>query len=455
MSDSRAGFTGRIFRIALPLILQQLCLQLQIWIDRAMLGHMDALYFSAVGNALVPYQAASSMIVAVCGGTAILTAQKLGSGDREGLRQAAECSFLGNSLISAAAFLFFFLCSGWLFGLMGVQSPVFELSLSYIRILSFSLLILGPVSTGTAVLQGLGLTKMIMLSGLAGNILNIVLDWILIYGRLGFPQLGIKGAALATVLANLAAAPMLLLYTFKSPKLPVRIRISAVKLSSLRQYKSVFRLGAPSGMEFALWNMGNVILVSYLNRLDIMAAGIYTLVFSIETFPLLIYSGFANAALTLVGQKTGEGCPLQARRAGFMCLGWSLMVCLGAAVLFRGFPGAILSLFTDDASMIGLSTPFMAFVAWILFPKAFNAVIGPCIRGTGDTRWMLYTQIFGSLFMVGAGYLLVFGFNMGLWGIFITLLADEAIRGVVNTLRFVFNSTALRPNAAAKVPSGT
>lgn len=93
------------------------------------------------------------------------------------------------------------------------------------------------------------------------------------------------------------------------------------------------------------------------------------------------------------------------------------------------------------------------FVSWILFPKAVNNVIGLCIRGMGDTRWMLYTQIFGTLFMITAGYILILHAGFGLIGIFITLLADEATRGIVNLLRFIFPRTKI--HATTPLPDTT
>ena len=425
----------QIFRLALPLILQQVCLQLQLWIDRAMLGHVNAEFFSAIGNTTVPYHMITSTITAICGGTAILVAQGVGADNHRQIKSAAESSFLGSSLLSVLAFLFFQCFSEPLFRMMGVRSPILEYSLTYMGILSWSLLILGPVSTATSILQGLGFTRIIMISGILGNLLNILLDWVLIFGKLGFPAMGIAGAALATVIANAAAAPLTILFVLRSPQMPVKLRLSD---SGLRQYRQVLALGIPSGLEYALWNVGNLILVSFLNRLDMMAAGIYTLVFSIETVPLLIYSGFANAGLTLVGQETGAKDPGKARNTGLLCLAFSLAVCLVVAVLFRGFPRQLLSLFTDDVSILDTSVPYLVFVTWILFPKAVNCVIGLCIRGMGDTRWMLYTQIFGTVFMITAGYILILRTDLGLLGIFITLLADEALRSIANLLRFWF-----------------
>lgn len=431
------GCSGKIIKMALPLILQQLCLQFQIWIDRAMLGHVNAEFFSAVGNSLVPYQAATSMIVAICGGTTILAAQYYGAKDTESVEKVSECSFMGNSLISAAAFLLFFFGSSWIFALMNVEEPILSYSLDYIRVLSFSLLVLGPSSTASAILQALGRTGVIMAAGIFSNILNIFLDWLLIFGNWGLPALGIKGAACATVIANFAAAPVLLLTVFLSRSIPVRFSRAIFSLSELRRYRQVLRMGAPSGMEFALWNIGNIIAVSFLNRIDFMAAGIYTLIMSIEMFPLLIYSGFANAGLTLVGQKTGEGNMPQARAAGFTALFYAVLVCAVMAVVFRSWPEPILRLFTDDISLVATSVPYLLFVPWIMFPKAINCVIGLCIRGLGDTRWMLYTQIFGTVFMVSCAYLLIFTAGLGLFGIFVALFADETIRGGLNLIHFL------------------
>ena len=427
----------QILQLAMPLILQQLCLQMQIWIDRAMLGHINAAFFSALGNTSVPYYMITSAITAVCGGTAILVAHSIGAGDLVRVRRIAQASFLGNSILSLLAFLLFLFCSDDIFRLMGVQSPILEYCISYTQILSLSLLVLGFSGTATAIVQGLGLTKIILFAGIAGNLLNILLDWLLIFGNLGFPALGIRGAALATVTANFVSAGLLLLFVLRSPKMPVAIRLPRSLSGQFAHYRQVLSLGIPSGVEFALWNAGNMMLVSYLNRLDPMAAGIYTLVFSVETVPLLIYMGFANAGLTLVGQETGARSPQQARRTGLICLGFSMSVCLLVAVIFRAFPRPLLTLFTDDPSILDTAAPYLVFISWILFPKAINNVIGLCIRGMGDTRWMLYTQIFGTCFMICAGYCLILKTVLGLSGVFITLLADESIRGAVNLLRFL------------------
>jgi Na+-driven multidrug efflux pump len=146
--------------------------------------------------------------------------------------------------------------------------------------------------------------------------------------------------------------------------------------------------------------------------------------------------GFANAALTLVGQKTGEEKHEQAINTGFRCLCFSLIICAIIAATYITFSKKILGIFTNDKSLIDLSAPFLMFVCITMFPKSINNVIGLGIRGLGDTKWMLYGQIFGTVLIITLSYLLIFVTNLGLWGIFVTLLIDESVRGIINLLRF-------------------
>lgn len=428
--------TNSILRISIPLIINQLSMQLQIFADRAMLGHVSPEYFSAVGNVLTPYSAATAIIFAFCTGTTILVAQSVGAKSEACWQSYAECSFVGNSLISLLFFVLFFFASGFMFTLMGVQSPILEYSKSFLRILSFNLLIYGFVSTSVSVMQGIGKTKIIMISGLISNVLNILLDWVLIFGKFGIPRMNIEGAALATCLSNFLAAPIIVIYLFVSKKNPLKLSIKNLFRFRWNMYKKIIRLGAPSGAEIALFHIGNLVVISFLNRLNIMATGIYTLILSLELFPWLIYMGFANAALTLVGQKVGGDAHEQAIRVGFKCMRFSLLVCAAVAVLFIALPTEVISIFTNDQSLVKYSEPFLIFASVTMFPRSVNNVFGSAIKGMGDTLWMLYSQIGGTILVIALAYILIFQARLGLWGLFIAFLADETVRGVINFLRF-------------------
>jgi Na+-driven multidrug efflux pump len=173
-----------------------------------------------------------------------------------------------------------------------------------------------------------------------------------------------------------------------------------------------------------------------INEVDILSAGIYLLVARIQIIAFFVYFGIAQATMTLVGQKMGAGKPAEAIRVGLLSLKYSFVVCAGTAFIFIVFPHQILSIFTYDKEIINKSVVLMYVVSFTVFPQAVNVVIGSAIRGMKDTRWMLYTQIFGTLFKIAAAAFSIFVLHLGLLGLFLTGLLDETIRGGMNFIRF-------------------
>jgi Na+-driven multidrug efflux pump len=118
-------------------------------------------------------------------------------------------------------------------------------------------------------------------------------------------------------------------------------------------------------------------------------------------------------------------------------LRYSFMLCGIASILFLAMPERILGIFTSDPDIIRSASPLLPIIAVTIFPVAVNVVIGGGIRGMKDTRWMFYTQMIGTAFTVVLCAVLVLRFHMGLTGVFLTALADESIRAVLNLIRFV------------------
>lgn len=426
----------QIFLIAIPLVMQQLFYQIVIYVDRAILGHINSEYFSAIGNATAPFYTVTAIIGAVCGATTIFISQTLGAKKNNDAKKYAEASFIGNSILPLLFFLLFFFFSRYIFKIMGVKSPILEYSESYMKIISLSLLFFGFETSAQSIMQGLGVTKIIMISGIIKNILNIIFDCIFIFGLFGLPKMGINGAAYGTLFASICAAPIIIIYVMHSSKIPFKIELKNVLRFKWNDYKGMIKVGLPSGIESSLWNIGNLIVMSFLNKIDIMAAGVYALIFSFEILPNIIYMGFARAGLTLVGHKTGEKDYINAKQVGFKCMRISLTICTVISLSFIIFGNSLLKIFTDDNDMVVTCLKYIPIICITMFPRSINNVIGLGIQGMGDTKWMLYGQIIGTIFVVVVSYLLIFTFNFGLMGLFITFLLDETLRSIINLLRF-------------------
>ena len=199
----------------------------------------------------------------------------------------SQAAFFYFSLLSTGLFLLWFFGADQIFSLFGVSGEVRQYSSAYVRILSVYLIFFGIENAAASILQGVGATRPIMVSGVFRSVCNIFLDWLLIFGKWGFPALGLVGAALATVISNLLGVGLLFYSLFLRGNLPFRLSAKALFKPGWGLFQETARVGIPSGLEILLYQSGQLVLVRLLNEIDAMAIGIYTLVTSLQALPVL------------------------------------------------------------------------------------------------------------------------------------------------------------------------
>jgi len=429
-------YFNKIVLIALPIIVQGLIFQLQTLINRAFLGNLKSEYLSVLGNVTFPYFTTISIMFGISIGTTIVVAQNIGAKKMKEAKAYSEASIGYNLLLSTILFFIWFFFSKKIFSILGVDNILIDYCVSYIQILSFSLIIFGVDTSIQSILLGIGLTKPIMYSGICKVILNILLDWVLIFGKLGFPELGLRGAALSTTISNIIATGILIAYIFISKKLPFKFSLKEIVKARWEKYRDVIKVGIPAGFEQFAWHFANLFLIRALNSISNIAVGIYTLTFGMEVLVFCFYTGIGKSTLTLIGHKTGERNEKEVKNIMNVSIIYNIFITSIFGLSFILFPEQILSIFTNDKLIIEKAAFFLIVTSFILFPKSLNAVVGNGIRGIGDTKWMLYTQLFGTGFIIITSYTLIFFLKVGIIGIYITLFSDELIRSILNLIRF-------------------
>jgi putative MATE family efflux protein len=444
----------RMFQIAIPIAISGLVMQVQMLIDTAFLARYSTTLpdgvsltgtqiLSSVGNVFFPYIVAMSFMWSIVTGLVVVVSQNLGARQPDVARRLAMSGLKYNTLLSWLFFLVWFFLARDIFTAMGVQEPILSVSLQYLSFLSLEFLYLGiPVSIG-AIFQGSGNTRPEMMAGILRSILHIIFDYIFIFGNFGFPEMGVMGAGLASSLSGLISAVVLVVIFLRARGLPFIINLDAILRAPISDYFKVFKVGLPCGLEDMLWNMGNLVLAYFLNRLSPEAVGIYRLVYQIELTPIYFYMGLARATTSLVGNKTGERDLQGARRVGLMGTLFTLSFCLLFTAGFIAFPANILMVFTSDGDLIVKAAPLLVITAFTMIPRAVNIISGHAIRGYGDTLWMLATQVFGILFILSLSYYLMFPAGLGMMGLFVGMFSDETIRSVINTVRFYRGETSI------------
>lgn len=254
----------------------------------------------------------------------------------------------------------------------------------------------------------------------------------MIFGHLGFPAMGVKGAALATTIAEFLGDLVVLVYVLMSKKLELRPSYSQIIKAKFSKYMESIKLGSLAACEDFAWNMGNMYLIVMLNQVSVDAAGIHSIIFGVELVAVVLMASIGNATLTLSGYEKGR----KNRKGVWDVVIASFLIGLAISVfnllLFMVIPKQILGIFTKDKAVIMAAPIYLLIVGLDLFPKGGNIIVGSGIKGYGEPGWMLKTQLLGTAFVVITSTILVMVFHMGIMALFIMVVMDESFRFVLN-----------------------
>lgn len=323
------------------------------------------------------------------------------------------------------------------FKFMGVSDNLMPMCLSYARYYAPVFLLVGMGGALNVVLQTSNYTKPLVVYGVLRAGLNIVLDYVLIYGKLGLPALGIKGAAIGTVIAEYLGAVFITYIFLTSKKLVTRPSVKAIKTAKLTTYLASAKLGVNTALEDFAWNIGNLCLIRILNTIDESAAGIYSIIFGVEVLAVVIVGAIGSGTMTLSSEATGKKDLAQYKGVCICAYGLCMIVAIVMIILYAAVPEQIIALFTKDTSIITTCSIYLLISGINLISKSANIIIGNGIRGSGDTKWMLYTQIFGTICIICVAAFFVYICKFGIVGVFLAVLVDEAIRALINLCKYL------------------
>lgn len=437
MKNNYKQYLRRLLIIAVPIILSNIIGQLQMLIDRIFLGHADDLYMSALSNVTTPMWATMSFCFSLVAGASILISQSVGAGDREHIEEYAGAMIKYNNIIPVLLFLFWLFLSEPVFKIMGVSENLMPMCLSYARFYAPVFLLAGMGGSLSVILQTSNYTQPLVAYGIIRAGLNIVLDYILIFGKLGFPALGIKGAAIGTTIAEYLGAIFISYVILTSKKLGTRPSMRGIKKAKMSTYLTSAKLGINTAFEDFAWNLGNLLLIRILNTINEFAAGIYSIIFGVEVLAVVIVGAIGSGTMTLTSEATGKKDLAQYKGVCICAYALCMIVAALMIILALTIPEQIIALFTKDTSVITTSSIYLLIVGINLFSKSANIIVGNGIRGSGDTRWMLYTQMFGTISIVSVAAFFVYVCKLGITGIFLAVLVDEAVRALINLWKYL------------------
>lgn len=425
-----------IWRIAWPAVLEMAMYMLMGIADVAFVGRLGGAELAGISVGAEIFFAVLLTLNALGAGGSILVAHNTGAGQsREVNRLAAQIlsfAFLAGIILS---FLGWFL-SPVIIKLFAVEPKVASIAVGYMRIaFAFSPLML-CVTMGNGVFRGNGQTRVPMTIAFVANIVHILACYALVFGRLGLPELGAVGTAVALATAHTIAF-VLSLYAFASGRWGVKLRFSDLLHISPGAIRRVLSLGTPAAAEEFFRSSSQVVSSILLVHLGTQAFAAHQIAIIVESISYMPGFGFAIAATALVGQLLGADHPSEARKVALKAFRFAILVMGGFAVLFFFLPSWITGLFTDKPDLIKLSALAIQIAAFEQLTIAAEMVFAGALRGAGDTRTPMLVATIGIWgFRLPVLWFLIMRMHVGLTGVWTLFVIDWALRSLIMYIFF-------------------
>ena len=406
-----------MFRLALPVVLAEMGWMTMGMVDTLMVGRLSPEAIGGVGLGTSIFMGVAIFAMGLLLGLDTLVSQAFGAGDVDAChRWLVHGVVLAVLLSLPVTALLFWISSGM--DAWGIDPAVLTLAAPYVRIVAPSALPLLLYAAFRRYLQGMGIVRPVTIALVAANVVNVFANWILIYGNLGAPALGVSGAAWATVLSRIAMAGFL----FATIALRERSAASSV-LSSLRLewpwFGRLLRLGTPAATQLTLEVGAFAAATALAGRLAPSSLAAHQIAINYAALTFMVPLGFASAGAVRVGHAIGRRDGAGASRAGWTALLFAVLFMTAAAAAFFLVPRLLLRAFTSDAGVLEIGVTLLFIAAVFQLFDGVQGVATGALRGVGDTRtpmlWNLAAHWFIGL-PLGYTWCFVMGYGIiGLW----------------------------------------
>ena len=424
------------FRIAWPSTLESVLVGLVGVIDTIMVSSLGSGAIAAVGLTNQPKMIVLAIIMSLNVSVTAIVARRKGAMERMDANQCLRFSMLLSAVISLVLGFLGFAFAQPMMVFAGAGEDIIDMATTYFQIIMLGTIFNGLSMTINAAQRGAGNTKISMVTNLAANLVNMVFNYLLIGGNLGFPKLGIAGAALATVIGSVVSliiAIASLLYHDGFLSLRMRCKWLMDKLS----LKSMFSISGSALVEQVFMRIGFFTYAKIVAGLGTDAFATHQIAMNAMSMSFTFGDGLQVACASLVGQQLGAKRPDLSIIYGKV--GNRLAMCVSTAlcVVFVACAEPIMRLFTTETHIIQAGIPLMYVTAIVTFAQTSQVVFSGCLRGAGDTKFVAMVSFISIMFLRPIlSYLLCYPLGMGLIGAWIGIIIDQYVRLCCTLYRF-------------------
>lgn len=425
-----------VLSLAGPLILSNIFGTAFELVDAVFIGKLGSAALAGVSlsGAILFFLATIGMGIGV--GTVAIISRYTGEKNyKEANKTAAQAFIIG------FIFAFFLSVIGFnlapkLLTLIGAKNNVLQYGLSYIKILFLGIYTLFFLFLGSAVLRGTGDTKTPMKIMILSVCLNIIFDWILIFGKFGLPAMHTKGAAIATVLSR-GIGGIIYIIIFIKGNHNIHLKLAYLKPDIIK-IKKILKIGFPASIQMFIRSTSSIILIKLVSTFGTATLAAYGIGSRIFTLFLLPGFGFANSISTIIGHNLGAGNVQRAKKAAFTGVFYYLTVLLVLSTLIFIFSKEVIRFFNKEADVIRLGSEFLKFISISALFLSSGLIINRAFQGAGDSITpMIVTAISLYFFQIPLAFILSFTFNLKQTGIWIAYPLSNFLQALLITILFL------------------
>ena len=435
LNKRKNGIKVGLRKLVAPIFIETLLIMMLGAVDTVMLSQYSDEAVAAVGvvNQLVMFAFLIFEIINM--GTSVLCSQYLGAKLPQKMVQVVGVSLLLNILIGLGVSAVLYFGAPWLLHMMGLRAELMTYGVNYMEIVGAFAFFQAISLTISASLKSADKAIYPMMVVVVVNVLNIIGNYTLIFGKFGMPALGVEGAAISTAFARGVSMVILFVILFRK-------HISRFPLKYFRPFpwielKNLLKIGIPSAGENMSYSLSQVVLTYFINLLgnEALAARMYVVnvVMFVYLFTIAMAQGGAISIGHLVGKKRIRGAYL----LGKYVMRLSVLVSVTLSCVWALMGKTMFGWLTDNPEIIRMGVMVLYVDIILEIGKAINIYATNALRATGDVNYPFYVGVVMQWGVaVGCGYLFGLHWGWGLVGMWFAFLLDENIRGIIFVRRW-------------------
>lgn len=427
----------KIYSMILPVALESTLQMVAGLVIMGMIGRIDAISVSALGVSMRITQMVWALFKGITIGASIYVAQYYGAKEYSKMKHIMQQTILSSILIVVFLQAAIYIYAPQLLGIFDPGPQLLERAITYIRTVSFGLPFLAIMLVVGGMLQGMGNGKTPMMITMIMNIVNIIIGYVLIFGKFGFSPMGVKGAAIATALSQFTAA-ILGLYVLMNKNGVLHSYLNKTFFTiDKKKIRDIYKVGLPSSMESMFWQLTAIILTRAILTYGETAFAAHQLGLQAESISYMPAAGFSVAATSFIGQALGAKDKELAKIYLNQIIKGALYLTTISVIILVFFPKAVMSLLTDDAEIIRLGSIYLILMGLVQLPQNASGVLMGAMRGAGYTNIPMIvagTGLWGI--RVPSTLAMVYLFKFPIISIWIVMSIDMVFRFILNLILY-------------------